>query len=136
MKTTYLLATLVAATLPLAAITAEDSSKTETTDQKQEQNSDMTGMKGMMGKGQMMSNWKDQDAELDKLVAEMNSAPADKKLDAVAAVVAKLVEQRKAMHEQMQKMMSANEKEGMGMCRMMMGMDMGADPGGEHSHHH
>jgi hypothetical protein len=134
MKATHLLATLVAATLPLTAITAEDSSKTETTDQKQEQNSDMTGMKGMMGKGQMMSNWKDQDAELDKLVAEMNSAPADKKLDAVAAVVTKLVEQRKAMHEQMQKMMSANEKEGMGMYRMMMGM--GDDHGGEHSHHH
>jgi hypothetical protein len=136
MKATHILATLVAATLPLAAITAEDSSKTETTDQKQEQNSDMTGMKGM-GKGQMMSDWKDQDAELDKLVAEMNSAPADKKLDAVAAVVTKLVEQRKAMHEQMQKMMSANEKEGMAMCRMMMmmGMDMGDDDGGHHSHH-
>jgi hypothetical protein len=124
MKTTNLLATLIAATLPLAAITAEDSSKTETTDQQQEQSTDMMGMKGMMGKGQMMSNWKDQDAELDKLVAEMNSASADKKLDAVAAVATKLVEQRKAMHEQMQKMMSANEKDAMGMCRMMMGMDM------------
>jgi uncharacterized membrane protein len=89
-------------------------------------------MKGMMGKGQMMSNLKDQDAELDKLVAEMNSASADKKLDAVAAVVAKLVEQRKALHEQMQKMMSANDKEGMDMCRMMMGC--GQD--GEHSRYH
>ncbi len=136
MRATHILATLVAATLPLSVISAEDSSKAETSDQKQEQNSEMTGMKGMMGKGQMMSNWKDQDAELDKLVAEMNSAPADKKVDAVAAVVAKLVEQRKAMHEQMQKMMSANEKEGMRMCRMMMGMDMGDDDGGQHSHHH
>ncbi len=136
MKATHILATLVAATLPLAVISAEDSSKTETADQKQEQSSDTTGMKGMMGKGQMMSNWKDQDAELDKLVAEMNSAPADKKLDAVAAVVAKLVEQRKAMHEQMQKMMSADEKGRMGMCRMMMGMDMGDDHDGQHSHHH
>ena len=71
----------------------------------------MMGMKCMMGKGQMMSNWKEQDAELDELVAEMNSA-ASKKLDAVAVVVTKLVEQRKAMHEQMQKMISANEKEG------------------------
>lgn len=114
MKTTYLLATLIAATLPLTVITAEDSSKTGTTEQKQEQNSDTTGMKGMMGKGQMMSDLKDQDAELDELVAEMNSAPADKKLDAVSAVVTKLVEQRKAMHEQMQKMTSANEK---GMCK-------------------
>ena len=121
MKTTHLLATFIAATLPLAAIIAEDSSKTETTDQKQEQKSDMMGMKGMMGKGEMISNWKEQDAELDKLVTEMNSAPVDKKLDAVAAVLTKLVEQRKAMHEQMQKMMSRNEKEGMGMCRMMMG---------------
>jgi hypothetical protein len=69
-------------------------------------------MKCMMGEGQMMSNWKEQDAELDELVAEMNSASAGKKLDAVAVVVTKLVEQRKAMHEQMQKMISANEKEG------------------------
>jgi hypothetical protein len=123
MKTTYLLAILVAASLPLAAITAEDSSKTETTDQQQKQSSDMTDMKGMtgmkcmMGKEQMMSSLKEQDAELDQLVAEMNSAPADKKLDAVATLLNKLVRQRKAMHEQMQKMMAGNEKEGMCMCR-------------------
>ena len=128
MKTTHLLATLVAVTFPLAAVTAEDSSKTETTDQKQEQNSGMMGMKGMMDKGQMMSNWKGQDAELDKLVAEMNSAPADKKLDAVAAVLTKLVEQRLAMHEQMRKMMSANENEG-------LDTDMGCDKYGKHLHH-
>ena len=118
MKITHLLATLTAAALPLATITAQDTSKTKTTDQKQEQNSGMMGMKGMMGKGQMMSNWKEQDAELDKLVAEMNSAPADKKLDAVAAVLTKLVQQRKSMHEQMQEMMTGNEKKGMAMCRM------------------
>lgn len=117
MKTTHLLATLLAATLPLTAIVAEDSGKTETTDQKQEQSSDMKGMTGM-NKGQMMSNWKDQDAELDKLVAEMNSTSADKKLDAVVAILSKLVEQRKAMHEQMQEMMTGNDKKGMAMCRM------------------
>jgi hypothetical protein len=44
------------ASLPLAAVLAEDAAKTETTDQKQEQSSETTGMKGMMGKGQMMSN--------------------------------------------------------------------------------
>src|SRR5271165_1241835 len=135
MKTTSLLAIFVAVALPLAAITAEDPSKTEATDQKQEQGSDMKEMKGMMGKCQMMSNLKDQDADVDKLVAEMNNAPADKKLDTVVAVLNKLVEQRKAMHEQMQKMMSGNEKKGMGMCRMMMGMDMGDDHNGDHSHH-
>ena len=118
MKTKYLLATLVAASLPLAAIVAEDSTKTETSDQQKEQSSDMAGMKGMtgmkcmMGKGQMMSNLKEQDAELDQLVAEMNSAPADKKVDAVAAVLNKLVQERKAMHEQMQKVMA-----GMCMCQ-------------------
>ena len=122
MKTTELLATLIAATLPLGTIVAEDSGKTETTEQKQEQKSDATGMKGMIGKGQMICNCKDQDAELDKLIEQMNSAAPDKKLDAIAAVVTKLVEQRKAMHEQMQKMMSTDQKEGMGMCRMMMGM--------------
>ena len=64
----------------------------------------------------------------------MNSAPADKKLDTIVAVLNKLVEQRKAMHEQMQKMMSGNDKQGMGMCRMMMGMDMGGDHSGDHTH--
>ena len=111
MKTKYFLATLVAASLPLAAIVAEDSTKTETTDQQKEQSSDMAGMKGMTGicmmaKGQMMANLKEQDTELDQLLAEMNSAPADKKLDAVASVLNKLVQERKAMHEQMQKMMA------------------------------
>ena len=131
MKTTHLLVTLMAATLPLTAISAEDTAQPQATDEKQEQNSNSVGMRG-----KMMSNWKDQDAEIDKLIAEMNSAPADKKLDAVAAVVTKLVEQRKAMHEHMQKMMSANEKEAMGMCRMMMGMDKGDDNDGKHSQHH
>jgi hypothetical protein len=134
MKTTQLIATLIAAILPLGAIVAENSGKTETTEQKQQQNTDKMGMKGMMGRCQMMSTWKDQDAELDKLVAEMNNAAPEKKLDAVVAVVTKLVEQRKAMHEQMQKMMSSDDKEGMDMCRMMMGMC--ADGESEHSHHH
>ena len=128
MKKMHLLAIFVAVALPLTAITAEDSSKTEATDQKQEQGSDMKAMKdmkGMMGKCRMMSDLKDQDADVDKLVAEMNNAPADKKLDAVAAVLNKLVEQRKAMHEQMQKMM----------MMMMMGMDMGGDRSGDHPHH-
>jgi fatty acid-binding protein DegV len=48
----------------------------------------------------------------DVTIHVVDSASADKKLDAVAAVVTKLVEQRKAMHEQIQKMISANEKEG------------------------
>ena len=107
----------------------------------------MTGMKmgnmmGMLGMGDMTSNWKDQEAELDKLVGEMNSAPSDKKVDAITAVVTKLVEQRKAMHEQMQKMMAEGRNEMMKMGRMMMMMRMmdrmmGNDQEeGEHSQHH
>jgi hypothetical protein len=98
------------------------------------------GMMGM-GKGQM-SSWKEQDAELDKLVADMNSAPADKKVDAIAAVLTKLVEQRKAMHEHMKTMMAENIKSHMNMCRMMMGMmgmkldgDQGSQGDTDHSHH-
>ena len=44
---------------------------------------------------------KAQDAEIDKLVTEMNSATADKKMDAMAALLTKIVDQRKAMHEKM-----------------------------------
>jgi hypothetical protein len=46
----------------------------------------------------------------------------------------KLVEQRKVMHEQMRTLLATNEKEGMAMCRMMMGMS--ANEGGEPSPHH
>lgn len=117
MKSTYLLAAIIAATLPFATVLAEDTAKPAATDQ----NSNKMEMMGM-SKGQMMSSLKDQDAELDKLVTDMNNAPADKKVDAIAAVLTKLVEQRKAMHEQMQKMMAENMKDQMKMCRMMMGM--------------
>lgn len=65
----------------------------------------------------MCQNWSQQDAEVDQLISAMNSASPDKKLDAIAAVVAKLAEQRKASHEQMAKMMSADEKTGMTMCQ-------------------
>jgi hypothetical protein len=124
----------MAATLPIAVLIAEDSGNKQTT-QKEEQNLSTTGKNQMMSK-----SWTQQDAELDQLAAEMNSASSDKKLDAIAAVVAKLVEQRKATHEQMTKMMCADEKTGMNMCRMMAGMDMKGDGqnenGDEHQHHH
>jgi hypothetical protein len=124
----------MAATLPIAVLIAEDSGNKQTT-QKEEQNLSTTGKDRMTCK-----SWSQQDAELDQLVADMNGASADKKLDAVAAVVAKLVEQRKATHEQMTKMMSADEKTGMSMCRMMAGMDMKGEGqnenGDEHQHHH
>jgi hypothetical protein len=46
---------------------------------------------------------KTEDAELDKLVQQMNSATGQKKVDAIAALLNKLVEQHKMMHEKMEK---------------------------------
>ena len=147
-----------AAAIALAPVLAEDTTKPEAADQTQEQKDCCKGMMGMMGKekgnmmgmdmGNMMSKWKEQEAELDKLVADMNSAPSDKKVDAIAAVVTKLIEQRKAMHEGMQKIMREEGKDMIKMGRMMMMMRMmrlmdrmmGSDqesPGeSQHSQHH
>ena len=156
MKRTHLLAATIAAVISLAPVLAEDTTKAEAPDQTKEQKDcctgmmgkDMGNMMGMMGMGDMMSNWKDQQAELDKLVADMNSAPSDKKVDAIAAVVTRLVEQRKAMHERMQKMMAEGGKDTMKMGRMMMmmrmmrmmdrmmGSDQESQGESEHSQHH
>lgn len=45
----------------------------------------------------MMEMQKSQDAEIDKLLATMNSATGEQRIDAIIAVVNKLVQQRKAM---------------------------------------
>ena len=120
---------MIATVIALAPVLAEDTTKPEAADQTQEQKDCCKGMMGkekgnMMGMdmGNMMSKLKEQEAELDKLVADMNSAPSDKKVDAIAAVVTKLVEQHKAMDERMQKMMTEGGKDMMKMGRMMMRM--------------
>ena len=84
-------------------------------------------------KQKMMAEMKAKDAELTAQVAKMNSAPADKKIDLIAAVVTQMVEQRTAMHmrmekmqgEMMQHMMQHMQlgKESMLKCPMMQGMD-------------
>jgi hypothetical protein len=81
----------------------------------------------------MMADMKAQDAELTAQVAKMNSAPQDQKLDLIAAVVTRMVEQRIAMDERkakmhdemMQHMMQHMQmgKESMTKCPMMKGMD-------------
>ena len=153
MKRNHLLAGMIAAAIALAPVLAEDTTKPEAADQTKEQNDCCMGMMDMgsmmgMDIGNMMSKWKEQEAELDKLVADMNSAPSDKKVDAIAAVITKLVEQRKAMHERMQKMMTEDGKEMMKMGRMMMmmrmmhmmdrmmGSDQESQGESEHSQHH
>jgi len=68
-------------------------------------------MPGMMGtnKGEMMEwhqkmmeKMKAQDAELDKLVKEMNAATGEKKVDAIAAIINKVMEIRKVWHTEME----------------------------------
>jgi uncharacterized protein YhaN len=54
-------------------------------------------------KQKMMADMKAQDAELTEQVARMNSAPEDKKLGLLAAVVTRMVEQRTAMNARMAK---------------------------------
>jgi hypothetical protein len=93
---------------------------------------------------------KAQDAELSEEAAAMNSAPEDKKLSLMAALVTHMVEQRSAMNMRMERMhgdmmthmMQHMEmgKESLSQCPMMKGMrgmkgmdDKGAD---EHKHHH
>lgn len=83
-------------------------------------------------KQKMMADMKAQDAELTAQVAKMNSAPEDKKLDLIATVITRMVEQRIAMdarmakmqEEMMQHMMQHMQmgKESMSQCPMMKGM--------------
>ena len=83
-------------------------------------------------KEKMMADMKAQDAELAVQVAKMNSAPENKKLDMMAAVVTKMVEQQTAMNARKAKMEEAMMKhmmqhmqmgkESMSQCPMMTGM--------------
>src|SRR6266498_3652445 len=100
MKSIHVLGIAIAASLSGAALLAQD----------QPSPSPMGGMHSMQKQmhGQMMpvheklqQLQKTQDAEIDKLAAEMNAATGEKRVDAVVAVVNKLIEQRKAMHAEM-----------------------------------
>jgi hypothetical protein len=87
MKSTRILAIIVATALPGAVLLAQgDHGK-------------MGDMSEMHQK--METAMKAQDAELDKLVSEMNAAAGDKKAEAMAALLSKIVEQRKTMHGNM-----------------------------------
>lgn len=70
----------------------------------------------------MMAEMKAQDAELTALVAKMNSAPREAKMDLMAELITKMTEQRVAMNAQMGKMH----------MEMMKHMQMGM---GSRSHH-
>ena len=91
MKSTHILAIIVAAALPGAVLLAQEHGKM----------GDMhpANMSEMHQK--MEAEMKAQDAELDKLVSEMNTATGEKKADVMAALLSKMVEQRMTMHEKM-----------------------------------
>ena len=77
--------------------------------------------------------WKEQDAELDKLVAQMNTAHGDQKVNAMAAVVSKLVELRKKRHEDMAAMHKKMESE---MESRTKGKAEASPSPDEHAKHH
>ncbi len=94
MKTPITLAVAIAVTLARGTLFAQD----------------LGGMQGMDKRKHremmpmhenMMEKQKAQDAEIEKLLAEMKGATGDKRVDAMEAVLNKLVEQRKAMHAEM-----------------------------------
>jgi len=113
----------------------------------QEKGGMMEECQAMMQKHkEMMQKQGAMETELDSLVATMNSARGDAKIDAMAALLAKLVEQRKAMHGMMGEMqpmmmghmarhMEMGGSQGMMGCPMMKGM-MGEESEGGHEAHH
>jgi hypothetical protein len=104
MKTKLILAIAAAVALPLTGIAAE------------EPNSDRSN----------------QDAELNKLLTEMNSAPADQKVGAIVTLLNKLVEERKVASEQVQQTPAPKKEKGM--CCAMMKSDQGEQKGDQSEH--
>jgi len=105
----------------------------------------MADCQAMMAKRQaMMDEMHAMDARLDELVAKMNAASGDAKLDATAAVVTELAAQRQQMRSMMQTMqpmmmrhmakhLQAGMQGSMGDCPMMGGAE--AAESGHEAHH-
>lgn len=111
---------------PLQAQSAESTETKKATDVKM-----MERCQGMNEQKQkMMDDMKAQDALLTEQLTKMNSAPDDKKVSLMAAVITLMAEQRIAMNAQMAKMetekmqhMQMMGKESMSQSPMMKGMD-------------
>jgi hypothetical protein len=78
-----------------------------------------------------------QDAQLNKLLSEMNSAPSDQKISAIVTLLNKLVEQRTAASVQAQQTPAPKKEMSMCMCCDMMKSNQSGQQGdqSEHSHH-
>lgn len=95
MKTITVLALSVAMLVPAATeVRARDSEKMQQMDPK-------THREFMPVHAKLVEELKRQDAELAPFLAEMNAATGEKRVDALIAVVNKLVEQRNVMQEKM-----------------------------------
>lgn len=90
----------------------------------------------MKGKCQKMrDDLKAEDDALITQVAKMNSAPADKKMPLMAAIITSMVEQRTTTNARAAKMQD-DMMQHMMQCPMMMGMkDMPMKSAGEHPDH-
>ena len=135
MKIRHSFLILLTAALPTLATMAEDTAKTETANS---QTTSDAQNKTSTEKDQMACKSDTTTADLDKLIADMNGASADKKVDAIAAVVTKLAQELKAQQPSGTNATSS-EKSGMDMCQMMMGTMMkpsGDHQEGDHEHHH
>lgn len=75
---------------------------------------------------QVMTKMKEMDAKLDQLIADMNSAKGNQKVDAMAAVITEMAGQRKAMMSMMHEMMPMMGHPAMGDMKdgMMQGCPM------------
>jgi len=134
MKIRHSFLILLTAALPRLATMAEDTAKTETANA---QTTSDAQNKTSTEKDQMACKMDTTTADLDKLIADMNGASADKKVDAIA-VVTKLAQELKTQ-QQSGTNTTSSEKSGMDMCQMMMGRDMkdgGDNQEGGHEHHH
>jgi hypothetical protein len=57
-----------------------------------------------------------QDTQINKLLTEMNTAPTDQKINAIVALLNKLVQERKAAPEQTQQTQAPMQEKGMCEC--------------------
>jgi hypothetical protein len=90
---------IVVGRAPGARVLAASQQTPSTQSGQQAQRSDMAEM--MMHHQHMMADLKASDARIDELVAAMNRATGDARVEAIAQVVNELVLQERALHEHM-----------------------------------
>jgi hypothetical protein len=121
--TTMVLSGIMLAGIGMASVLSPSSTSAQTTPGMKMGQSKGAGMpppcQEMMAMRQSMrAEQASEDAKLNDLVAKMNAASGEKKVDAMAAVVSEMVAQRQARHEKMAAMQTKIEA-AMASCPMM-----------------